>query len=99
MNKLEQTRKKGVTTLIAISIIGVAVYLGFDPLFERVGGGVAGAVVGASFGAIFVIVLTMYLLNKQTEIEQESKKGERVFDEKVILYKDCLLYTSDAADE
>ena len=86
MNKLQQTRKKGVNTLIAISIIGVAVYLGFDPLFDRIGGGVAGAVVGASFGAIFVIVLTMYLLNKQTEIEQESKKSERIFEEKVKLY-------------
>ena len=83
MNKLQQTRKKGVTTLIAISIIAVAVYFGFDPLFDRVGGGVAGAVVGASFGAIFVIVLTMYLLNKQTEIEQESKKSERIFEQKI----------------
>ena len=99
MNKLELTRKKGVTTLIAISIIGVAVYLGFDPLFDRVGGGVAGAVVGASFGAIFVIVLTMYLLNKQTEIEQESKKGERVFDEKVILYKEILITTENMIED
>ena len=53
MNKLEQTRKKGGRTLIAISIIGIAVYLGFTPLFEKIQGGVAGNVVGASFGAIF----------------------------------------------
>ena len=32
----------------------------------------------------------MYLLNKQTEIEQESKKSERVFDEKVKLYQKIL---------
>jgi len=99
MNKLEQTRKKGVTTLIAISIIGVAVYLGFTPLFEKIGGGVAGAVIGASFGAIFVIVLTMYLLNKQTEIEQESKKSERVFDEKVQLYKEILNTTKNMVED
>ena len=72
MNKLEQTRRKNLTLIGAIFIIGIAVYLGFTPLFNLIGGGVAGAVVGASFGAIFVIVLTMYLLNKQTEIEQES---------------------------
>tara|TARA_B110000438_G_scaffold73362_1_gene73461 strand:+ start:1188 stop:2066 length:879 start_codon:yes stop_codon:yes gene_type:complete len=86
MNKLEQTRKRGTNTLIALAIIAVAVYVGFTPLYELINGGVAGAVIGASFGAIFVIILTMYLLNKQTEIEQESKKSERVFDEKVKLY-------------
>ena len=99
MNKLEQTRKKGVSTLIAILIIGVAVYLGFTPLFEKIQGGVAGAVVGSSFGAIFVIVLTMYLLNKQTEIEQESKKSERVFDEKVQLYQNILNTTRDMIED
>ena len=95
MNKLDETRKKGISTLIAISIIGIAVYLGFTPLFEKVGGGVAGAVVGASFGAIFVIVLTMYLLNKQTEIDQESKRGERIFEQKIKIYDQLISQTED----
>ena len=60
------------------------------PLFELVNGGVTGNVIGSSFGAIFVIILTMYLLNKQTEIEQESKKGEKVFEEKVLIYKSII---------
>jgi len=90
VNKLNKTREQGKRTLIAISIIAVAVYIGFEPLFEFVPSGVAQSVVGASFGAIFVIILTMYLLNKQTEIEQESKRGERVFDEKVQLYQSML---------
>ena len=87
MSKLDETRKKGTQTLIALAVIAVAVYIGFTPLYELItpNGGVAGAVVGSSFGAIFVIILTMYLLNKQTEIEQESKKSERIFDEKVKL--------------
>ena len=95
MSKLQETRKSGYRTLGAIAIIGVSVYLGFTPLFENVGGGVEGAVIGASFGAIFVIVLTMYLLNKQTEIEQESKKSEKVFEEKVELYKSMLATTKE----
>jgi len=99
MNKIEITQKKGQKTLIAILVIGVAVYLGFTPLFNLIGGGVAGAVVGSSFGAIFVIVLTMYLLNKQTEIEQESKKSERVFDEKVQLYKEILNNTKEMVED
>ena len=86
MSALTETRKQGLKTLITIAIIGVSLYLGFTPLFELVGSGVAGRIVGATFGSIFAILMTMYLLNKQTEIEQESKKGERVFDENVGLY-------------
>ena len=98
-SKLQKTQDSGRRTLIAILIIGVAVYLGFTPLFNNIGGGVAGAVLGASFGAIFVIVLTMYLLNKQTEIEQQSKKSERVFDEKVKLYKEILNTTKNMVED
>jgi len=88
MSKLDKTRKKGTNTLIALAVIAIAVYFGFSPLYELISpnGGVAGAVVGASFGAIFVIILTMYLLNKQTEIEQESKRGEKVFEQKMNVY-------------
>jgi len=90
MNKLNQTKQQGKRTLIAISIIAVSVYIGFEPLIRFTPDGVAKSVVSASFGAIFVIILTMYLLNKQTEIEQESKKSERVFEEKVQLYQSML---------
>ena len=71
---LKETRKKGSRTLISIAVIAVAVYIGFEPLISNVPDGVAKSVISSSFGAIFVIILTMYLLNKQTEIEQESKK-------------------------
>ena len=84
---------KANKAVLAIVIIGISVYLGFSPLYEKVQGGVAGAVIGASFGAIFVVILTNYLLTKQTEVEQESKRGERVFEEKVSLYKEILSAT------
>jgi len=95
MPKLSEIRKAGQRTLVGIAIIGISVYLGFTPLFELVEGGVTGAVIGSSFGAIFVIILTMYLLNKQTEIEQQSKKSEKVFEEKVLLYKSVVATTRD----
>tara|TARA_B100001175_G_scaffold142204_1_gene120700 strand:- start:179 stop:1039 length:861 start_codon:yes stop_codon:yes gene_type:complete len=84
--KLNETRKRGTQSLVALAIIGVSVYLGFEPLFEFVKGGVAGGIIGASLGATFVIILTMYLLNKQTEIEQEGKRGEKLFEEKLKIY-------------
>ena len=96
MNKnLSDTRKQGWLTLISLVIIAVAVSIGFSPLFELIGDGIASRVIGSSFGAIFVIILTMFLLNKQTEIEQESKKSERVFDEKVKIYQEILDITKD----
>lgn len=90
-----ETRKQGWLTLFALVIIAVAVSIGFSPLFEYLEDGIAARVLGSSFGAIFVIVLTMFLLTKQTEIEQESKKGERVFDEKVKIYQKILDITRD----
>ena len=90
---IQETRKQGWLTLLALVIIAFAVSIGFSPLFELIDGGIAARVLGSSFGAIFVIVLTMFLLNKQTEIEQESKKSERVFDEKVKIYQEILNLT------
>lgn len=92
---LSDTRKQGWLTLISLVIIAFAVSIGFSPLFEFIGDGIASRVIGSSFGAIFVIILTMFLLNKQTEIEQESKKSERVFDEKVKIYQEILDITKD----
>ncbi len=92
---LKKTQRQGWLTLLSLIIIAIAVSIGFSPLFELIEGGIAGAFVGSSFGAIFVIILTMFLLNKQTEIEQESKKSERVFDEKVKIYQIILDICSD----
>ena len=98
-NELQETRQKGYRTLLAIFIIGLAVYLGFAPLFKFIDNGIASEVIGSSFAAIFVIILTMYLINKQTEIEQESKKSERVFDEKVKLYQKLLVDTKEILED
>ena len=92
---INQTQKKGWLTLLAFVIIAFAVSIGFTPLFELIGDGIASRIIGSSFGAIFVIILTMFLLNKQTEIDQESKKSERVFDEKVKIYQKILDICSD----
>ena len=92
---LKETRKRGGRALLSIVVIAVAVYIGFEPLITNVPDGVAKSVISSSFGAIFVIILTMYLLNKQTEIEQESKKSERVFDEKVRLFREIMDITRD----
>jgi|TARA_B110000438_G_C15799602_1_gene644493 hypothetical protein len=90
VSKIDNTRKQGMKILIILAVVGIVVFFGYGPLFDLVGGGIPGRVLGATFGSIFAILMTMFLLNKQTEIEQESKKSERVFDEKVHLYKNIL---------
>jgi len=90
VSKIDDTRKQGMKILIILAVVGIVVFFGYGPLFDLVGGGIPGRVLGATFGSIFAILMTMFLLNKQTEIEQESKKSERVFDEKVHLYKNIL---------
>jgi hypothetical protein len=90
MSKVDDTKKQGMKILVILVLVGFVVFFGYGPLFNLVGGGIPGRVLGATFGSIFAILMTMFLLNKQTEIEQESKKSERVFDEKVVLYKNIL---------
>ena len=98
-SKLDDTRRQGIKIIAFMFIAGIAVFIGFTPLFELAGGGIAGRIIGATFGSIFAILMTMFLLNKQTEIEQESKKSERVFDEKVVLYKDILGKSKDMLED
>ncbi len=91
VTKLEQTRLQGIRTLITLLVVAFAVFLIYGPLFTLATFETfSGRVIGTTFAAIFTLLMTMFLLNKQTEIEQEYKKSERVFDEKVVLYKKIL---------
>ena len=39
MSKAKSQRASGYKNLIAIAVIAVSCYFGFDPLFDRIGGG------------------------------------------------------------
>lgn len=82
--------KKNFYTVVAIVLIGIAGYIGFGPLFDKFESGVTGQFLAALFGTVFTIMLTMFLLNKQTEIEEEKSRGESVFNERVELYKQII---------
>ena len=81
------TEAKSVKNIVVLSIVAISVYIGFEPLINSVPKGIAQSVISSSFGAIFVIILTMYLLNKQTEVEQQSKRNERLFEERIKLFQ------------
>jgi hypothetical protein len=88
--KLTSSQSKGLINILILFVLAVAVYIGFEPLINLAPDGVAKSVISSAFGAIFVIILTMYLLNKQTEIEQESKRGEIIYSEKINQLKAIL---------
>ena len=79
-----------------LGVTGLVVFFGYGPLFELVGGGIPGRVLGAT--SRFAILMTMFLLNKQTEIEQD-KRDYRVFDEKIHLYKNVVDRTQHLLDD
>ena len=77
---------KNYSLIAGIFIIALAAFLGFQPLFEILSNNAAQQFTAAIFGSIFSIVLMIFLLNKQTEIEEEKERGQRVFEEKVRLF-------------
>lgn len=87
---MNRSQKRNVITIIGIILIGISAYLGFGPLFDIFQDGVTSQFLAAIFGTVFTIILTMFLLNKQTEIEEEKSRGESVFQERVELYKDII---------
>jgi len=88
--KMVKNGKNNYYTLGAIIIIGGAAYFGFQPIFDHFQGGVVKEFITAIFGTIFTIVLTMFLLNKQTEVQESQERGQKIFEEKIGLYNKTL---------
>lgn len=72
--------------IIIIVIIAMASFFGFYPIFSLFKDASAQAFGSAIFGTIFTIVLTMFLLNKQTEVSETSQSRQVVFKEKLELF-------------
>lgn len=86
---------KSIKNIVVLFVVAVSVYIGFEPLINFAPKGIAQSVVGSAFSAIFVMILTMYLLNKQTDVEQQAKRGERLFEERVKLFQEILAIAED----
>lgn len=79
--------RKNVSLVLLIISISLCAYVGFTPLFDLIKIGVAREFIAAIFGTIFTVIITMVLLNKQTEVESQKNKDESVFIKKVELYQ------------
>ena len=57
----------------AIIVLSIALYVGFDDLIFGGASGTARDTISAALAAIFVLITTMYMLNKQTDVEHKKK--------------------------
>lgn len=92
---------KNARNAIFVFIIAFSAFFAFEPLFEHLGQKAAQEFTAAIFGTIFAAVITMVLLSKQTETEEEKSRSEKVFEEKLGLYHqaiDSLQHIFEKAD-
>jgi len=75
---------------IAISVLAVLLYIGFGELIGMLSSEPAKSVIGASVSVIFVIMTTMYMLNKQTEMESKRAFDDELLKNKLRMYDEAL---------
>lgn len=64
------------TNLVLISVLALAIYLGFEPLFQVAPSGISREVLVAAIGAIFVLFTTVVVLRAQTEMQNQLMKDQ-----------------------
>lgn len=87
---MQSSGRRNQYLILLILFIGLSAYAGFRPLFETFTSGAVKEFIAALFGTVFTIVLTMILLNKQTEVEEQKARGEAVFLKRASLYFDII---------
>jgi len=84
---------------LAILLISIAAFLGFSPVFESIGSGIAQNAVAAGFSAMFVVLATKILLGHESELSQQQRENERIFEARHETYQkvtEALLKTLDS---
>lgn len=85
-----QKKYKNLLSALFVFVIAFSSFLAFEPLFEHLGQKASQEFAAAIFGTIFAAVITMVLLNKQTETEVEKSRSEKVFEQKITLYNQVI---------
>lgn len=81
---------KNAKNALFVFLIAFSAFLAFEPLFEHLGQKAAQEFAAAIFGTIFAAVITMVLLSKQTETEEEKNRSDKVFEQKLLLYNEVM---------
>ena len=75
---------------VGIIVLAAALYVGFDDLILGSTSETVRETVNAAISVIFVIITTMYMLKKQTEVEQTKALGKEVFTKKLATYEKAI---------
>ena len=75
---------------LSILVLTAALYLGFSELIGRIATESAREAINAAIGVIFVIMTTMYMLNKQTEVDRKRDFDSEILKKKLATYERAL---------
>lgn len=75
---------------LGVVVLAVALYIGFDDLILTSSSETVRETLNAAIGVIFVIITTMYMLKKQSDVEQSKALGKEVFTKKLITYENAI---------
>lgn len=81
---------KNAKNALFVLVIAFSAFFALEPLFAHLGQQAGQEFAAAIFGTIFAAVITMVLLSKQTETEQEKDRNDKVFEQKVVLYNQVI---------
>lgn len=88
---------KGNTNAIVLVAISIVLFIGFRPLFEVTPDGVAREILVAGLGALFVTLVTLILLDRQSETQKEliDQQTKLSFDMQKGLHEDQRQYQEE----
>lgn len=72
-------QKKFDAAYLSIVILAAFLYIGYDRLIANVSTETVRETINSAIGVIFVIITTMYMLNKQTEVERKKELNNEIF--------------------
>ena len=81
---------KNVRNALFVFFVAFFAFFAFEPLLERLGLKATQEYAVAIFGTIITAVITMLLLTKQTETEEEKDRNDKVFEQKIAVYNQAV---------
>ncbi|MCH1385758.1 MAG: hypothetical protein L7U61_05605 [Flavobacteriaceae bacterium] len=83
-------QRKFDPSYLSIVVLAIFLYVGYDRLIENISTETARETINSAIGVIFVIITTMYMLNKQTEVERKKELNNEIFKKKLEYYERAL---------
>jgi len=75
---------------VAILALAVFLYFGYSELINQISTEPAREAINAAIGVIFVIMTTMYMLKKQTQVDRKQIFDSEILRKKLTVYEQAL---------